>query len=168
MVFLDESGTDIGMTPLYGRAEGHDRVKGSAPVNTGTRTTVLSAMRLNGETAYTTFQGSLNGDIFKGYLTDGLSPWLQPGDIVVMDNATPHKVNGVEDIINGVGAFVLYLPAYSPDLNPIENMWSKIKSILRRVKARTQYDLEVAIRIAFTYITAQDAMGWGAHAHYSV
>ena len=156
------------MTPLYGRAEGQDRVKDKTPLNTGTRTTMLSAMRLNGETAFTTFQGSLNGDIFKEYLANDLSPWLQPGDIVIMDNATPHKVTGVDDIISSAGAFVCYLPAYSPDLNPIENMWSKIKSILRKVKARTQLDLIVAIRIAFTYITALDAMGWGSHAHYSV
>jgi len=168
MVFLDESGVDIGMTPLYGRAEGQSRVVDNAPVNTGTRTTMLAAMRLNGETDYTTFQGSLNGERFKDYLSSSLAPWLRPGDIVVMDNATPHKVDGIKDIITGAGAVLWYLPPYSPDLNPIENMWSKIKSTLRKIKARTQFDLEDAIGIAFMFITSEDASAWGAHANYGV
>jgi len=156
------------MTPLYGRAEGQSRVVDKAPSNTGTRTTMLAAMRLNGETDYTTFQGSLNGDIFKDYLSSSLAPWLRPGDIVVMDNATPHKVAGIEDIITGVGASIWYLPPYSPDLNPIENMWSKIKSALRKLKARAQSDLKAAIHISFTYITPEDASAWGTHANYCV
>jgi len=168
IVFIDEAGVNIGMTPGYGRAVGHDRVVDNAPANTGTRTTVLSAMRSNGETAFITFQGSLNGEKFKEYLSDVLSPWLKPGDIVVMDNATPHKVIGVKDIIISAGATLAYLPPYSPDLNPIENMWSKIKAILRRLKARFQLDLEISIRIAFSYITAQDASGWCSHANYCV
>ena len=156
------------MTPLYGRADGHDRVIDKAPVNTGTRTTIISGMRLTGETVYTTFQGSLNGEKFKEYLTNDLSPWLQPGDIVVLDNATPHKVDGVKDIIKDAGAVISYLPPYSPDLNPIENMWSKIKSILRKAKARTQHELETAIKLSFTFITAEDASGWFSLAHYFV
>jgi transposase len=156
------------MTPIYGRAQGHDRVKDNAPVNTGKRTTIVSAIRLNGETVYTTFQGSLNGEIFKKYLTQELAPWLHPGDIVVMDNAKPHKVEGVKDIITGVSAIVSYLPPYSPDLNPIENMWSKIKSILRKAKARTQQEVETAIPFAFSFVTADDARGWFSHANYSL
>ena len=104
------------------------------------------------------FEGSLNGEIFREYITKFLVPTLKPGDIVVMDNLSSHKVKGVAEAINAVGTEVLYLPLYSPDLNPIEMMWSKIKAYLRKVKARTKALLEKEIANAINTVTPKDIL----------
>nr|WP_101910082.1 transposase [Marasmitruncus massiliensis] len=105
------------------------------------------------------FSGSLNGKIFKEYIEQHLAPTLHTGDIVVMDNLRSHKVNGIKEAIEKVGAHVLYLPPYSPDLNPIEQMWSKIKAHLRKVKARSVDVLLKALPAAFDAVTVQDILG---------
>ena len=168
LVFLDESGINTDETRHYGRAVGKERVHDSAPLNTPTSTTMLSTIRVDGETVPTFFAGALNGEQFKVYLQEMLAPKLKPGDIVVMDNLRTHKVEGVKEIIETAGATVLYLPPYSPDLNPIEQMWSKIKAFLRKVKARTVDDLYNAIPKAFAAVTCDDCLGWFKCAGYSV
>jgi hypothetical protein len=120
LVFLDETGINIGMTRLYGRAATSERVVDYTPDVRFERTTVLSSVRSSGEIVPVVFDGSLNGDIFKEYITQFLVPTLKAGDMVVMDNLSSHKVSGVIEPIMAAGASVLYLPPYSPDLNPIE------------------------------------------------
>jgi hypothetical protein len=123
LVFLDESSINTGMTRLYGRGPRNERVVDYAPDVRFERTTILSSVRANGELVPCVFDGSLNGDIFKKYIAEFLVPTLKEGDVVVMDNLSSHKVEGVTEPIVAAGAKVLYLPPYSPDLNPIEMMW---------------------------------------------
>lgn len=168
LVFIDESGVKTNMTPRYGRAEGGNRVVDNTPVNTRISTTIVSSIRLDGETVYKHFEGGLNGEKFIEYLRDDLSKSLRRGDIVIMDNLRTHKVQGVAQIIEDVGATIAYLPPYSPELNPIENMWSKLKCLIRKMKARSQKELESAIKYAFTFIEPTDVEGWFAHACYCI
>ena len=166
MVFLDESGVNTGMTRLYGRALKHERVKEAVPDTRFHRTTILSSVRLDGTTVPFVFEGSLNGDIFRVHITQMLVPTLSPGDIVVMDNLSSHKVSGIVEVIEAVGASVLFLPPYSPDLNPIELMWSKIKAILRKLKVRAKELLDDAIALAFDCVSASDISDWFLHGGY--
>lgn len=167
LVFLDESGVNTNMSRLYARAEGGARANDAVPLNTGVSTTILSSVRLNGEKVYTTFSGAVNGERFKEYLRELLSRSLRSGDIVIMDNLRSHKVAGVTELIEAVGATTLYLPPYSPDLNPIEHMWSKIKSYLRMVKARSVVSLLAAIPLAFSTVSISDIVGWVGACGYS-
>ena len=130
LVFLDESGVNTNLTRLYGRALSSQRAVDHAPLNTPQTTTVLSSIRLNGEKAFTTYQGGTTGERFVQYLKETLLPTLKPGDIVVMDNMRSHHVKAVREVLEEKGMKVLYLPPYSPDLNPIEKMWSKMKALL--------------------------------------
>ena len=165
-MFLDESGVNTDETRHYGRAVGKVRVHDCTALNTPKSTTILSSVRLDGETVHTTFPGAVNGERFLEYLRDHLAPTLKPGDIVVMDNLRTHKVEGVKEIIEAANATVLYLPPYSPDLNPIEQMWSKIKAILRSLKARSAEALLLAIPPAFASLSVKDILGWFSSAHY--
>jgi len=122
LVYLDESGVNTDMTRLYGRTIGGKRAVDSAPINTPTSTTILSSVRLNGETAYTTYSGGTTGDKFIDYLKNVLIPTLNKGDVIIMDNLRSHHVKAVRSIIEEAGMNLLYLPPYSPDLNPIEKM----------------------------------------------
>lgn len=162
MVFVDESGVNINMTRIYGRSLGGTRCVDKTPLNTPTNTTILSSIRINGESAYTTYSGGTTGDKFVEYLKNILIPTLNEGDIIVMDNIRSHHVKEVSEIINHSVKHLtlLYLPAYSPDFNPIEMMWSKIKSILRTKKVRDISMLADAIKTAFLKITASDCIGW--------
>ena len=128
LVFLDESGVNTNLTRLYGRAHSSQRAVDHAPLNTPQTTTVLSSIRLDGEKAFTTYQGGTTGERFVQYLKETLLPTLRPGDIVVMDNMPSHHVKAVREILEAKGMKVLYLPPYSPDLNPIEKMWSNDES----------------------------------------
>lgn len=160
LVFLDESGINIDMTRRYGRSKGKQRIVDSTPLNTPKTTTLLSSIRLDGSTVRTAFQGALNKERFLEYLRDVLVPCLRAGDVVVMDNLGSHKVAGVADLIRSAGAEPLYLPPYSPDFNPIEKMWSKLKAYFRKLKLRSVEALQTAIPKAFSTITASDAHGW--------
>lgn len=168
LVFLDESGVNINMTRHYGRGKGKERVCEDVPFHTPKNTTMLSSIRLDGSLAYCFFQGSVNGEKFLEYIKNILVPTLQKGDIVIMDNLSCHKVKGVKEAIEKVEAKVIYLPAYSPDFNPIEMMWSKIKSLLRKWKARSIDLLDKAIKEAFELITVNDISGWFSKAGYSI
>ena len=160
LVFLDESGVNIDMVRRYGRAKNKNRVNDYAPVNTPKKTTLVSSVRLDGTQAYEFFQGSLNGKNFLSYVKNTLIPTLKKGDIVVMDNLSCHKVKGVKEAIEEAGASVLYLPPYSPDFNPIEMMWSKIKVLLRNRKTDTPELLHSVISDAFSSISVSDISGW--------
>ena len=159
LVFLDESGVNIDMVRRYGRAKNKNRVNDYAPVNTPKKTTLVSSVRLDGTQAYEFFQGSLNGKNFLSYVKNTLIPTLKKGDIVVMDNLSCHKVKGVKEAIEEAGASVLYLPPYSPDFNPIEMMWSKIKALLRNWKTDTPELLHSVIPDAFSSISVSDISG---------
>jgi len=166
LVFLDESSINTGMTRLYGRAKGKKRVVEYVPDVRFQRTSILSTIRLSDKMCPMIFKGSLNGELFKKYITDLLVPTLSIGDIVVMDNLQSHKVSGIVAAIEAAGAKVLYLPPYSPDLNPIELMWSKVKAYLRKRKARTLEVLNEAINEALKTITQTDLKNWFAHDGY--
>ena len=168
LIFLDESSINTGMTRLYGRAPANERVVDYAPDVRFERTTILSSVRANGEMVPIVFKGSLNGELFKEYIAKCLAPTLRKGDIVVMDNLSSHKVKGVIEPVVAAGATVMYLPPYSPDLNPIEMMWSKMKAYLRKVKAATKELLEVAIKEALNAITIEDILAWFNKNGYSI
>jgi transposase len=159
-VFLDESGVTVGMTRRFARCVGGRRVREGTPESHWKVVTILAAMSLRGMIAPMTIEAATDTDIFLAYLDHVLCPVLRPGDVVVMDNLSSHKVEGVRSRIQAVGADVLYLPPYSPDLNPIEKAWSKLKQILRSAKARTAEALYQAIRNAIPEITPDNATAW--------
>jgi transposase len=128
---------------------------------------MISSIRLDGSTACMTIEGATDTDVFELYTREILCPKLKEGDLVVMDNLSPHKSERVIALIEQAGAKVLFLPAYSPDLNPIEKMWSKLKQSLRSAEAPTQQELIHAVASALENITARDAMHWFASCGYS-
>jgi len=156
------------MTRLYGRALTNERVNDYVPDVRFERTSIISVLGLNGITAPIMFKGTLNGDFFGGYVEYVLAPALSPGDVVVLDNYSPHKVSGVLDPIYEKGATAMFLPEYSPDLNPIEPMWSKVKSTLRKIKPRTPENLEDAMCQSLESVTYKDIVGWFENFGYSV
>lgn len=168
LVFLDESGININFTRQYGRAKGSERVWDKVPLNTPKSTTMLSSVRLNGEMVCNYFEGAMTGEIFLNYVRNSLVPQLKKGDIVIMDNLRAHKVEGVREAIEGAEAFVLYLPPYSPDFNPIEMLWSKLKSVLRTLKIRTVDALLDAIPLLFETVSLADIASWFRVAGYSL
>lgn len=128
---------------------------------------MMSSIRLDGSTACMALEGTTDTESFRAYVGEVLLPTLRPGDIVVMDNLSPHKSDPTLALITQAGAQVLFLPPYSPDFNPIEKMWSKVKSLLRGAEARTPADLITAIGQALARLTPQDALGWFASCSYS-
>ena len=166
LVFLDESGAKTNMTRLYGRSFDGQRVTDGVPHGHWCTTTMVSSMRLDGSTAPMVIEGPTDAEVFEAYVQQVLVPTLRPGDIVVMDNLSPHKTSAVAAAIEATGAEVWFLPPYSPDLNPIEKMWSKIKAFLRKAKARTYDALVLAIGAALATVTAADAFNWFASCGY--
>ena len=168
LVFLDETGINLGMTRLYGRAYGKERVVDYVPDVRFERVSLLSSVRLDGTLVPLVFSGALDGKLFLGYITQCLAPTLKEGDIVIMDNASVHKVKGVAEAIEARGAYLLYQPTYSPDFNPAENMWSKIKTALRTAKARTTDALFEALKFALDDVSISDIKGWFSSCGYCV
>jgi transposase len=166
--FLDEAGSNIAMTRLYGRAAKGERVYDSVPQNYGENITMLACLSESGLSAPMTVAGAVDGLVFRAYVEQVLAPTLEAGEIVIMDNLGAHKVKGVREAIEARGATVIYLPPYSPDLNPIEKCWSKIKTYLRAAKARTRQALEQALKEALLLVTEKDALGWFASCGYPV
>jgi transposase len=166
--FIDESGVNLAMTRLYGRAPKGERVLGAVPQNYGVNVTMLGALGMQGIQAMMTVEGATDADVFLAYVEHVLAPTLRPGDLVVMDNLRAHKVAGVQQALAERGARLIYLPPYSPDLLPIEQCWSKLKAYLRKVQARTREALEIAITQALATITAADAHGWFRHCGYAL
>lgn len=128
---------------------------------------MISSIRLDGRTACMTLEGTTDTESFRAYVGQVLVPTLRPGDMVVMDNLSPHKSDPTLALITNAGAQVLFLPAYSPDFNPIEKMWSKVKGLLRGAEARTTGELVAAIGQALARVTPQDALGWFVSCGYS-
>lgn len=159
--FLDESGVNINLALKYGRAMNGLRVRDSVPLNTPTNTTVIAAMSDHGVVAPSTWTGGTTKERFLNYLREDLGPALEPGDILVLDNLAAHRAKEVEEIMGEFGVTVLYLPPYSPDRNPIEMCWSKMKEILRKLRIRDPELLVTEVKdILTTQITPENCAAW--------
>jgi len=156
------------MTRLYGRRFDGQRLVEACPHGHWQTTTMLSSLRLDGTTAAMSLEGAVDGLAFEAYVERVLLPTLHAGDIFLLDNLQVHKSVKVKQLIESVGAEIWFLSPYSPDYSPIENMWSKVKAILRKIKARTQTNLETAIGTALAAVTPKDAAGWFKHCGYNV
>lgn len=164
LVFIDESGLNFGMTRLYGRAKSGERLHDSCPRNRGKNISLIGALSLEGLIATMSISGSVNTEVFVTYIREVLVPQLWAGAFVVMDNLPVHQAQVIQDLIASIGARVVFLPPYSPDLSPIELCWSKLKQCLRAAKARTQEELNhVLTRIVTEQISDDDTWGWFAH-----
>ncbi|WP_246196674.1 IS630 family transposase [Aquisphaera giovannonii] len=167
LVWLDETGTNTAMARRYGRAPRGRRVDGPVPHGHWKVLTLTDAIRLGGVCACMARDGATNAATFESYVERVLAPALRPGDIVVMDNLAAHKSPEVERLIRAAGAEPRYLPPYSPDLNPIEKMFSKLKAFPRKAAARTVDRLLEAIGDALGTVTHQDILGWAQSCGYS-
>ena len=160
LIYLDESGVTTQMTRLYARNRNGARIHEAVPEGNWKILTILGAISMRGMIATMTIEEATDADIFLAYLDHCLCPALRPGDVVVMDNLSSHKVRGVRQRIEAAGAQLLYLPPYSPDLNPIEKAWAKLKTLLRSTKARSKEALDQAISQHLPEITPDNAKAW--------
>jgi len=167
LVFLDECGTNTALAPVYARAPKGERAHGRAPRNHGENLTLIASMSAAGMGEAMTLRGAADGEAFEAYIERWLAPSLIVGQVVVMDNLSVHKRGRVLELIEARGCDVLFLPPYSPDYNPIEHAFSKLKGSLRGAQARTYEALQAAISDALVAITARDATGWFRHCGYS-
>ena len=151
----------------YARADGGQRAIGRVPAGHWTQLTILSALSLAGLGATMTVNAATDGDVFHAYVRHVLVPTLRPGQVVVLDNLGAHKLAAVRALIEGAGCRLLFLPPYSPDFNPIEQAWSKLKALFRSAAARTREALEAALKTFLDQVTARDARGWFRHAGYA-
>jgi transposase len=166
LVFVDEMGTNTSLSPLYAWSPKGCRVHQSVPRNRGANTTLLASMTANGMGPCLAVVGSTTREVFEAYTEWILAPTLKEGQIVVMDNLQVHKGKRVRELIEGRGCELLYLPPYSPDLNPIEEAFSKIKGVLRRMAARTRQALLKAMAAALSSVTDRDACSFFRHCGY--
>jgi transposase len=166
LVFIDETGASTKMARLYGRSRRGTRCIASVPHGHWKTTTFVGALRQDGMTAPMVLDGAMDGAAFLAYVEQVLGPTLQPGDIVVMDNLPAHKPDKVRTAIERAGAELRYLPPYSPDLNPIEMAFAKLKALLKKAAARTLDDLWRAIGAALPRFTADECRNYLAHAGY--
>jgi transposase len=165
---VDETTVNTAMTRRYGRAPRGERVHDSAPRNDGTHTSVIGAMGLRGLVATLAVEGAVDTLCFDAYAERVMGPRLRPGDVVVLDNLTAHRARRIEKVAARRRAQVLWLAPYSPDFSPIEQCWSKIKTYLRGVKARTAEALDKALAQAVGLVTRADIRGWLKHCGYSL
>jgi transposase len=167
IVFVDESGFHTSMTRLRARAPKGERAYGKVPRNRGKNTTLIAAITLEGAMGESmTIEGATDAAAFEAYVEHFLAPSLEEGQVVVLDGLGAHRTEKVRELVEGRGADLVFLPSYSPDLNPIEEAFSKIKGIVRKVGARTREAPEEAIAVALCALTPEDAAGWFAHAGY--
>jgi transposase len=167
LVFIDESGFHISMTRLRARAPRGQRAYGKVPRNRGKNTTLIAAITLEGGMGESmALEGATDAEAFEAYVEHFLAPTLKEGQVVVLDGLGAHRTDKVRELIEARGADLLFLPSYSPDLNPIEEAFSKIKQLVRKVDARTREALVEAIERALAAVTPEDAAGWFAHAGY--
>ncbi|MGH9597230.1 MAG: IS630 family transposase [Edaphobacter sp.] len=160
LIYLDESGVSTQMTRTYARAPRGERIHDAVPGGHWKMLTILGAMDHNGMLATMTIEAATDREVFLAYLETVLCPRLRPGHVVVMDNLSAHKVDGVRERIERAGASLLYLPPYSPDLNPIEKAWSKLKQDMRSAQARTVETLHNAVANLLPTISANHAIAW--------
>ena len=167
LVFVDESGASTQMTRRYGRSPVGQRLVWRVPQGQYQTTTLIAAVRLQGPQAPWLFEGPMDGELFLAWVKQGLVPVLQQEDVVILDNLSTHKVAGVREAIAQAGARLEYLPPYSPDFNPIENLWSKVKQGMRSQAPRSARQLLKAAGAAFKTITPADCQGFFLHAGYA-
>ena len=168
LLFIDESCAKTNMTRYYARAPRGERVNDHVPCARWETTTMIAAVGRNGPQAPWVLEGALDGAAFEVWVREVLAPTLVSGDIVVMDNLSVHKNTQARELILATGAIVWDLPAYSPDLNPIEKMWSKVKTALRRSKPRDTKALLLAIGDALAQVSLQDIQNWFDSCGYSL
>jgi transposase len=168
LAFVDEMGTNTSLSPSYAWAPRGERASCSVPRNRGKNTTLLSSMTLEGLGPSLAVEGATDREVFEAYVERLLAPTLRRGQVVVMDNLTAHKGERVRELIEERGCELLYLPPYSPDLNPIEEAFSKVKRILRKAESRTREALVEAIGAAISAVTAKDARGFFGHCGYGI
>lgn len=166
LIFIDETGTTTKMARLYGRAPRGKRCRAAIPHGHWKTTTLTAGLRIGGLAAPMVMDGPMHGDAFRAYVEQVLVPELAPADVVVMDNLPAHKVSGVREAIETAGAILLYLPPYSPDFNPIERAFAKLKALLRAAATRTIPDLWDAIRDAIAQFTPDECRNYFAAAGY--
>jgi transposase len=165
---IDETGSNVALTRLYARAPKGKRARGSIKRKRGKNVTVISDLSVAGLGELFLIEGAANGELFEAYVEQIFAPTLHSGEIVILDNLSIHKRKRVKELIEAKGCQLLFLPAYSPDFSPIEEAFSKIKSVLRRIGARTREDLQNALEYACSTITASDARGWFRHCGYAI
>jgi len=166
LVFVDEMGSDTSLSPLYGWSRVGERLRARAPKNWGRNVTLLSSMSTKGMGPSVAVEGATTRAVFEAYVEQALAPSPREGQIVVMDNLSAHKGGRVRELIEGRGCELLYLPPYSPDLNPIEEAFSKVKGLMRRAEARTREALVEAMGMALCAVSARDARGFFEHSGY--
>ena len=169
LVFVDEMGTNVSLSPLYAWSRKGERAFGSAPRNWGNNVTLLASITREGLGPCLAVEGATTTtrEVFKAYLQRVLAPSLVPGQVVVMDNLSAHKGERVRELIEQRGCELLYLPPYSPDFNPIEQAFSKVKGLMRATEARTREALIEAMGVALSAVSARDARGFFGHCGYS-
>lgn len=168
LVFVDESGANTQMTRRYGRSPVGQRLACPVPHGHYQTTTLIAAVRLQGPQAPWLFAGAMDGELFLAWVKAGLVPTLQRDDVVILDNLATHKVAGVRETIEAAGARLEYLPPYSPDFNPIEPMWSKVKAGMKSREPRTARQLCKAAGAAFANVTSEDCHGFFLSAGYAI
>jgi transposase len=156
LIFIDESGVNLALTRLQARSPKGQRAHGSGSHKRGKNVSLISALGLHGVLAQLSIIGAIDSLTFEAFIAQKVVPNLWSGACVILDNCSIHKKNEIEALISEAGARLIYLPSYSPDFSPIENAWSKIKSILRSIKARSYSNLASAIEQAFSQITLED------------
>jgi transposase len=167
LVFVDESGFHTSMTRLRARAPRGQRAYGKVPRNRGKNQSLIASITLEGGMGESVvIEGTTDAEIFEAYVERFLAPTLEEGRVVVLDGLGAHRTGKVRELIEATGAELVFLPSYSPDLNPIEEAFSKIKGIARKVGARTREALEEAIAVALSTVTPEDSAGWFKHAGY--
>lgn len=166
--FIDESGSNLGLTRLFGRAAPGERVIEGTPGYSGKHYTCVAALGLGTVTATWLLEGAVTQEAFEIYVGAVLAPTLQAGDVVLIDNLNVHKSERTARLIAARGARLQFLPPYSSDLNPMELCWAKVKTVLRKLKARTFDELVAALGVAFESITPKDMQAWFAHCGYLI
>lgn len=166
LIFIDESGINLALTRLFARARKGQRARGARPQKRGKNVSLIGAIGLNGLITQVSLLGATDGLTFEAFIAQKLVPQLWSGACVLMDNCSIHKGKEIEALINASGAKLIYLPPYSPDFSPLENCWSKIKSVLCSIGARNYPDLAKAIEDAFDKVSLDDIRGWFTHCCY--
>ncbi len=166
LVFVDEMGVHTSLAPIYAYAPVGEREFYEIPRNRGRNTTLLSSLHSEGMGPSMAVEGATTSGVFETYVERLLAPTLRPGQVVVMDNLGAHRPKRVRELIEARGCELVYLPAYSPDLNPIEEAFSKVKHVLRKIAARTKEALVEAMGAALDAVSAEDARGFFAHCGY--